>query len=221
MSKHKTETSATEAAAKNATEAQKAAPAPQTAPAATAVAESDALKALKDEIAQSQKRADELQRSLQRMAADFDNYKKWAAREKSEAYRFASEQIIARLLDMYESIEKAANHNSSGPGDLLAGVKVIHKEFSRLLKAEGLEPIEAVGKPLDVSKHDVLMRRPDGKVPEGTVLEEIRRGYIFRSRVLRPAKVIVSEAPKPPEEPAGKVIPLKLEGQDEQSKQKD
>jgi molecular chaperone GrpE len=196
MTKHKTNNHAKppESEAIAATEA--AAQPPQ-----VAGADAEALKTAQAEVAEARKRADELQRSLQRLAADFDNYKKWAARDKADAFRFAHEQIVTKLLDIYESIEKAANHQSSG-GDLAAGVKLIHKEFSRLLKAEGLEPIEAVGKPLDVSRHEVLMRKAEPSKPEGTVLEEIQRGYIFRSRVLRPAKVIVSEAARPgPEAP--------------------
>lgn len=168
------------------------------------------MKTVQAELVEAKKRVDELQCSLQRMTADFENYKKWAAREKADTIRFANEQIISRLLDIYESIEKAAHHPTSG-GDLAAGVKLIHKEFTRLLKAEGLEPIDAVGKALDVSKHEVLMRKPDAAKPEDTVLEEIQRGYIFRSRVLKPAKVIVSETIKPADTTQATSQPLEQE----------
>ena len=69
---------------------------------------------------------------------------------------------------------------------------MIYKEFSRILKSEGLEPIPSVGVPLDVCRHEVLMRKVDNDVPEDTVIEEIQKGYLLNTFVLRTAKVVVS-----------------------------
>ncbi|MFN3532620.1 MAG: nucleotide exchange factor GrpE [Candidatus Brocadia sp.] len=152
------------------------------------------IQSLKQELEASKKRVDELQDSMRRLAADFDNYKKWAAKERQTIERTASESLIKKLLDVYESLEKAVctSKNTTG-NEFFDGIKMIYNEFSRILKSEGLEPIPSVGLPLDVYKHEVLMQKVNDEVPEDTVLEEIQRGYLLNTFVLRPAKVVVSQ----------------------------
>ncbi|MCF6155162.1 MAG: nucleotide exchange factor GrpE [Candidatus Brocadia sp.] len=152
------------------------------------------IQSLKQELEASKKRVNELQDSMRRLAADFDNYKKWAAKERQTIERTASESLIKKLLDTYESLEKAVNTSKNTTGnELLDGIKMIYKEFSRILKSEGLEPIPSIGLPLDVYRHEVLMQKINDEVPEDTVLEEIQRGYLLNTFVLRPAKVVVSQ----------------------------
>lgn len=152
------------------------------------------IQSLKQELETSKKKVDELQDSLRRLAADFDNYKKWAAKERQTIERTASESLIKKLLDVYESLEKAVCTSKDTAGnEFFDGIKMIYKEFSRILKSEGLEPIPSVGLPLDVYKHEVLMQKINDGVPEDTVLEEIQRGYLLNTFVLRPAKVVVSQ----------------------------
>lgn len=152
------------------------------------------IHSLKQELQESKKKVNELQDSLRRIAADFDNYKKWVAKERQAIERTAAESLIKKLLDVYESLEKAICSGKNAAGnEIVEGVKLIYKEFSRILKSEGLEPIHAVGAPLDVYKHEVFMRKVNNDVPEDTVLEEIQRGYLLNSFVLRTAKVVVSQ----------------------------
>lgn len=152
------------------------------------------IHSLKQELNESKKKISELQDSLRRIAADFDNYKKWVAKERQAIERTAAESLIKKLLDVYESLEKAICSGKNVAGnEITEGVKLIYKEFSRILKSEGLEPIHAVGAPLDVYKHEVLMRKVNNDVPEDTVLEEIQKGYLLNSYVLRTAKVVVSQ----------------------------
>lgn len=159
------------------------------------------IQSLKKELEESKKRVNELQDSIRRIAADFDNYKKWVAKERQIIERTASESLIKKLLDVYESLEKAICSGKNVAGsEIVEGVKLIYKEFSRILKSEGLEPIHAVGAPLDVYKHEVLMRKVNNDVPENTVLEEIQRGYLLNSFVLRTAKVVVSQKSIPEED---------------------
>ncbi len=159
------------------------------------------IQSLKKELEESKKRVNELQDSIRRIAADFDNYKKWVVKERQIIERTASESLIKKLLDVYESLEKAICSGKNVAGsEIVEGVKLIYKEFSRILKSEGLEPIHAVGAPLDVYKHEVLMRKVNNDVPENTVLEEIQRGYLLNSFVLRTAKVVVSQKSIPDED---------------------
>lgn len=152
------------------------------------------IQSLKQELEANKKKVSELQDSMRRLAADFDNYKKWVAKERQTIQRTASESLIKKLLDIYESLEKAVCKTSNAPGaEFVDGIKMIYKEFSRILKSEGLEPIPSVGLPLDVYKHEVLMQKINDEVPEDTILEEIQRGYLLNTFVLRPAKVVVSQ----------------------------
>lgn len=152
------------------------------------------IQSLKQEVETHRKKVNELQDSLRRIAADFDNYKKWAVKERQTIERTACESLIKKLLDVYESLEKAvcASKNTTG-NEFVEGIRMIYKEFSRILKSEGLEPIPSVGLPLDVYKHEVLMQKVNDEMPEDTVLEEIQRGYLLNTFVLRPAKVVVSQ----------------------------
>lgn len=152
------------------------------------------VQSLKQELEESKNKIGELQNSIRRLAADFDNYKKWVAKERQTVERTATESLIKKLLDIYESLEKAAaNEGESSDKEFKEGIKLIYKEFSRILKSEGLEPIYVVGANLDVGKHEVLMQMVNNDVPENTILQEIQRGYLLNSFVLRPAKVVVSQ----------------------------
>lgn len=151
------------------------------------------IQSLKQELEESKKKINELQDSMRRLAADFDNYKKWTIKERQTTQRTAAESLIKKLLDIYESLEKATCNLGQTTGvEVADGIKLIYKEFSRILKSEGLETIASVGVPLDVYKHEVLMRKVNDDVPENTIIEEIQKGYLLNSFVLRPSKVVVS-----------------------------
>ncbi len=155
------------------------------------------IQSLKQELEANKKKIDELQDSMRRLAADIDNYKKWAAKERQTIQRTAAESLIKKLLDVYESLEKAVCTSGTTAGnEFVEGIKMIYKEFSRILKSEGLEPIPSVGLPLDVYKHEVLMQKVNDEMPQDTVLEEIQKGYLLNTFVLRPAKVVVSQQTK-------------------------
>ncbi|MDR4507023.1 MAG: nucleotide exchange factor GrpE [Candidatus Brocadiaceae bacterium] len=152
------------------------------------------IKSLEQELEESRKKGLELQDSLRRLAADFDNYKKWAAKERQIIERKAAESLIKKLLDIYESLEKAACTGTDVSGnEFIRGIQLIYKEFTRVLQSEGLEPIPTLNTPLDVYRHEVLMQKINNDVPENTVLEEIQKGYLLNALVLRPAKVVVSQ----------------------------
>lgn len=156
------------------------------------------IQSLKQELDSSKKKISESQEAMRRLAADFDNYQKRIAKERQDIERTANASLIKKLLDIYESMEKAicSSKDVAGGNEIVDGIKLIFKEFSRILKSEGLEPIHSLGSPLDVYKHEVFMRKVNNDVPEDTVLEEIQKGYLLNKFVLRTAKVVVSQKTK-------------------------
>ncbi|MGR3311464.1 MAG: nucleotide exchange factor GrpE [Candidatus Brocadiales bacterium] len=156
---------------------------------------------VKQELEDAKTRANQLFEALQRLAADFENYKKRIAKERQEFILSSKAEFILKLLDIYEGLQKAISASSSDiDSNYLNGIKMLYDEFSRTLKNEGLEPIETVGKSFDVHKHEVLLRQVNDDLSEDTILEEIQAGYMLNSRVLRHAKVIVSQKSPPPTE---------------------
>ncbi len=152
------------------------------------------IQSLKQELDACKKKLSEIQDSKQRLAADFDNYQKRVIKERQDVERTATNSLIKKLLDVYESLEKAIlSVNDAVNNEFVEGVKMIYKEFSRILKSEGLEPIPSIGLPLDVYKHEVFMQKVNDELPEDTVLEEIQKGYLLNSFVIRTSKVVVSQ----------------------------
>lgn len=140
--------------------------------------------------------ADELKDKYVRLAADFDNYKKRAAREKTDASKYANESLLERLLpvlDNFEAALTAVNSAQSGNVDSLkTGVQMIFGQLKATLSEMGLEEIDATGKSFDPNLHEAVSQQPSADVPEGQVLQQLRKGYKLRDRLIRPAMVVVS-----------------------------
>ncbi len=152
------------------------------------------IQSLIQELDTCKKKLSEIQDSKQRLAADFDNYQKRIIKERQDVERTATNSLIRKLLDVYESLEKAISSvKDAANNEFVDGVKMIYKEFSRILKSEGLEPISSIGLPLDVYKHEVFMQKVNDELPEDTVMEEIQKGYLLNSFVIRTSKVVVSQ----------------------------
>jgi molecular chaperone GrpE len=152
-----------------------------------------------EELKQRAAKADEHWDRLLRTTADFDNYRKRAAREKVEAVRFANEGLIAKLLPVLDSFEMALSAAQT-PGDesgksLQAGVTMIYQQLRAVLQEAGVEEVDATGKMFDPNLHEAISQQESAEVPEGQVLQQVRRGYKLRERLLRPATVIVAKAP--------------------------
>ncbi len=140
--------------------------------------------------------ADTLEERHLRLRAEFDNYIKRTGREKSELTAYGGIAMVRALLPVLDDLKRTvahaqeAHHDSADP--LLQGVVMVLEKFTRLLEAEGVRPIEALGKPFDPLLHEALLRRESADHPEGMVLEEFETGYLYRDRVIRHAKVVVS-----------------------------
>jgi molecular chaperone GrpE len=155
-----------------------------------------------DELGALQAERDELFDRLQRLAAEFDNFRKRAAREQGETLARANERLVKELLpvldDLGRALEAAGEHEEA---KLEEGVRLVHRSFGSLLEREGLAEIETDGK-FDPHVHEALLTQPS-ELEEGSVLEVIQKGYRLGRRVLRPARVVVSAGtPQPAAENA-------------------
>jgi len=143
-------------------------------------------------------KADEYRERLLREAADFDNYKKRAARERQDAVAFANESLLRKLMPVLDSFEMAlaaaASDGAAAPS-LQAGVLMVYNQLKSALADAGLEEIDARGKTFDPNLHEAVSQQESADVPEGNVLQQIRKGYKFRNRLVRPAGVIVATKP--------------------------
>lgn len=125
--------------------------------------------------------------------AELENLLKRMGREREEASEAAVGRLMLRLLEVLDNFERALR--SGGEGKAFAeGVEMIHKQLLKVLEEEGLEPIQAVGRKFDPFLHEAVERVEAQDTEEGTVVEELQRGYRFRSRVLRASKVRVARA---------------------------
>ena len=139
------------------------------------------------QLEEKNKKIEELTDTLKRLQAEFENYKKWNAKEKADFVRYAHANVIAEMLPVLDSYEIALK-NTSDKEKFIEGMKMIYAQFHSTLEAEGLRPINAVGEKFDPYRHEVLMKEESEK-EEGTILEEFQKGYMLNDKVLRFSKV--------------------------------
>ena len=132
-----------------------------------------------------------------RAAAEFDNARKRAAREREEYTRYANESLLRELLPVLDNFERAlqAARGEPAAAAVAAGVELIQRELLRVLEKFGVTSFTSVGQPFDPERHEAIARVPAQGRPEGTVADETARGYLLNGRVLRPAMVTVASSP--------------------------
>jgi molecular chaperone GrpE len=155
---------------------------------------------LLDRLGAAEAKAAEHLNDLQRLAAEFENYRKRTAREQADFAARANERLVKELLpvldDLGRALEAAEQHEEV---KLEEGVRLVHRQLAELLRKEGLAEIETDGK-FDPHVHEALLTQPS-EAPEGSVIDVVQKGYRLGDRVLRPARVVVAAAP--PEVSAG------------------
>lgn len=149
---------------------------------------------LEERLVQEQEKAQEYLRRLKYLQADFENYRKRTERKANELTVRCNEKLVAELLCVVDDLERAldSGKETDDASALLKGVEMIHRNLTRMLEREGLERIDAVGKVFDPKFHEIVVKIPRNDCEEGLVLEEVRRGFVFKGRVLRPCMVNVS-----------------------------
>lgn len=142
-------------------------------------------------------RIEELEDKLLRARAEIQNVQRRSAQEQTEAVRYANASLMRTLVNVLDDFERSLNagHDSDTVDTMLQGVRLIHGNLHKALAEQGLEAIEALRRPFDPALHEALMRQPSSEHPEGTVINEIARGYRLHDRVIRPSRVIVSTHP--------------------------
>jgi len=137
---------------------------------------------------------EELRERLKYMQAEVENVRKTSQREREETVRFANEGLILKLLEVVDSLEIALNSSkgSAGVGIDPKGVAMILRQLSGVLESEGLAQIKTVGEKFDPYRHEAVEQAQSDQ-PDGTVLEELNKGYTFRKKVIRPARVKVAK----------------------------
>lgn len=156
------------------------------------------IEELKKKLEEKEKEAKENYDRLLRTAADFENYKKRAAREKEDWTKFANEDLIRAILPFIDNLERAVNHAQkiADTGVLVEGVQLTLQQLLQALNKFGLSSFESVGKPFDPAMHEAMLVVETDKHEPNQVVEEFQKGYLLNDRLLRPATVSVS---KPPE----------------------
>lgn len=148
--------------------------------------------------AQAEKADDHWDRLL-RAKADLENFRKRASRDKEEAIRYANQKLLQGLLPVLDSFDMAVSAAESGNADALeslqSGVNMIHQQLKSALGGAGLEEIDALGQPFDPNLHEAVSQLESDDAPEGSVAQQLRKGYRLRERLLRPASVIVARKP--------------------------
>ena len=150
------------------------------------------------ELRQQAAKAEEYYDRLQRQVAEADNLRKRLAKEKQDAIRYANEALIEELLPTMDSFEMAIsaarNSDDNSIDSLKTGIEMVYTQLKRTLEEIGVTEIDAIGQAFDPSEHEAMSRKKTDKAEEGTVLEQTRKGYRLRDRLLRAASVVVATA---------------------------
>jgi molecular chaperone GrpE len=148
-------------------------------------------------LAAKAQEVERLQERLLRLQAEFDNYKKRMAREKTEFLKFATESLLLEFLPALDNLERAvasARAKSANPEAVADGIEMIVRLFRSTLERAGVKPMEAAGHPFDPGLHQAIAQVETADGPENLVVEEVQKGYLLEGRVLRAAMVKVSRA---------------------------
>jgi molecular chaperone GrpE len=160
------------------------------APSASAAEEQE----LQSRLEAAEAKADEHLNDLKRLAAEFENYRKRAARDQESLVARAHERLVKELLpvldDLGRALQAAEEHEEA---KLEEGVRLVQRQLAEILHKEGLAEIEADGQ-FDPHVHEALLTQPS-EAPEGSVIDVVQKGYRLGDRVLRPARVVVAAAP--------------------------
>jgi len=157
----------------------------------------DEKEMLRQKIEQLQKDVETYKDAFLRKAADFENYKRRSENDQLNLIKYSGESILIKLLPIIDDFERSLLHleNYKDTEAVKNGIKLIYDNLMKILNQQGVKKIESVGKPFDVQYHEAMMMRkiPRGETSPHTVLEEIQTGYQYKDKVIRHAKVVVSE----------------------------
>lgn len=145
-------------------------------------------------LAEQTTRADENYDRLIRLQADYDNFRRRTRQEKEEIYKYSSEKLIGAMLPVLDNFDLALAAEGNSLENFKSGVQMIYKQLLDVLAAEGFAQIPAIGEQFDPLKHEAVLRAESDEHPDNTIIEELRRGYYLKDKVIRPAMVKVAKS---------------------------
>jgi molecular chaperone GrpE len=147
-----------------------------------------------DEIARLKAEAEEHQQRFVRAQADFDNFRRRTQKEKEELAKYASMKLVTELVPVIDNFERAMATVPEGTEveSFSKGIEMIFRQLETVLNNEGLTSMDTVGQPFNPEFHQAIMSVESDEYEEGTVVEEVQKGYMLKDKVLRPAMVKVS-----------------------------
>ncbi|MGE5497429.1 MAG: nucleotide exchange factor GrpE [Syntrophothermus sp.] len=153
------------------------------------------FKALKTQNEELQKQVEELKDRMLRKAAEFENYKRRTDVEQSNLLKYAGESVLTKILPVFDDLERSLDHagEASNIESIVSGLRMIVNKFRKTLEDQGVAKIDAKGKPFDVNFHEALLQQNVPGVAPHTVIEVVEPGYTYKEKVIRHAKVIVSD----------------------------
>ena len=134
-----------------------------------------------------------------RLRAEFENFKKRMQKEKADLMKFGNESLLRALLPILDNLDRAIDHGKAAgeTSPLLEGVELVQKEFMTILERFGVKPIPAVGEVFDPEKHEAISQQ-ESDLESNRVISTVQNGYFYHDRLLRPAKVVVSQGKAEP-----------------------
>jgi len=147
-----------------------------------------------DRIAELEEKNNELNDRLLRRAAEFENFKRRTETEKEMLFKYASEPFLLKILPIFDDLKRSLSHiDDDNLESLRDGFKMITEKFTQVLDGQGVKKMETVGSEFDYEFHEALLQQPSNEVPANIILEEVESGYMYKDKVLKHAKVIVSQ----------------------------
>ena len=156
----------------------------------------DPLKEMEARLESLEKEAKESYDRFLRVSAEFENYKKRAAREMNDFRKFANESFIKAMLPVVDNLDRAIESSSNddhAQNSVVEGVNMTLKEILKVFEQFNVKPFESLGKAFDPALHQAVMQEETDDHPENTILNELQKGYMMHDRLLRPAMVVVSK----------------------------
>jgi len=155
---------------------------------------------LEAQLEAAQKEANDIKERWLRSAADLENFRKRAAKEREEVQKFGNERLLRDFLPIYDDLERALNAAGGAEGEaveqLRGGVDMVRKKFLQQLERHGVEGFSSVGEAFDPVKHEAIQQAHSNEVEAGRILDELQRGFMLQGRLLRPSMVVVSLGPE-------------------------
>jgi molecular chaperone GrpE len=156
---------------------------------------SNQLENLEDKVKALEQELNQYKELALRKAAEFENYKRRTENDQLNLLKYAAESVIVKLLPTIDDLERSLEHmtEETDVQKIKEGIQLVYNKLIKTLDEQGVKKIESIGKPFSVEFHEALMQRADDSVPPHTVIDELETGYMYKDRVIRHAKVIVSE----------------------------